>query len=86
VFGAQRVAIFVDGCFWHGCPVCRRAPNSNQAYWERKVDRNRRRDRRITRRLRKEHWKVVRIWEHQLQRSPSAAVRKIVQAAGRVLN
>jgi DNA mismatch endonuclease, patch repair protein len=66
VFRVERVVIFVDGCFWHGCPRCYRCPRSNRKYWRAKVDRNRRRDRQITRLLRRGNWQVVRIWEHQL--------------------
>ncbi|MCE5279663.1 MAG: very short patch repair endonuclease [Planctomycetaceae bacterium] len=61
-----KVAIFVDGCFWHGCPKCRRAPKSNKAFWEAKVSENARRDRRVTRVLRMKAWKVIRIWECQI--------------------
>jgi len=61
-----RVALFVDGCFWHGCPRCRRAPKSNQAFWDAKVTENRRRDRKATKALRKEGWTVIRVWECQI--------------------
>jgi DNA mismatch endonuclease, patch repair protein len=57
-----RVALFVDGCFWHGCR-CKRPPKSNASFWESKVVSNRRRDLKVTRRLRKEGWTVLRVWE-----------------------
>jgi DNA mismatch endonuclease, patch repair protein len=66
VFRQQRLAIFVDGCFWHGCPKCYRRPSSNQAFWDEKVQRNRKRDRHVKRELRKTGWRVMRIWQHQL--------------------
>jgi DNA mismatch endonuclease, patch repair protein len=66
VFRKQRVCIFVDGCFWHGCPRCYRRPSSNQQYWDSKVERNRARDRMCRRELRAQGWRVVRIWEHDL--------------------
>lgn len=66
VFRRKRVCIFVDGCFWHGCPRCYRRPESSRKYWDEKVKRNRARDRRVNRDLRKAGWRVVRIWEHQL--------------------
>ena len=65
-FRAQRMGIFVDGCFWHGCPRCYRLPEDNRSYWMEKVQTNRRRDRRNTRTLRLRGWRVLRIWEHLL--------------------
>lgn len=78
VFDAERVAVFVDGCFWHGCPNCHRPPSSNQEYWTRKVDRNRCRDRRVSRQLRAERWTVLRVWEHELKVSPSTVMKRIL--------
>lgn len=66
VFRNERLCVFVDGCFWHGCPKCYRRPGSNRAYWDAKVERNRMRDRQVTRELRSADWQVLRIWEHQL--------------------
>lgn len=59
----EKVAVFVDGCFWHGCPRCYRAPRHNAAFWKAKVGGNRRRDRRADRQLRAMGWRVLRIWE-----------------------
>ncbi len=58
-----KVAVFVDGCFWHGCPKCDRPSKSNVAFWRRKIENNRERDRRVSRSLRRGGWIVVRIWE-----------------------
>ena len=58
-----RIAVFVDGCFWHGCPRHYRAPTSNRAFWASKAQDNRRRDRRVSRRLRDLGWCVIRVWE-----------------------
>ena len=66
VFRKARVCVFVDGCFWHGCDKCYRAPGSNQVYWAAKILRNRARDRLVTRTLRASGWTVLRVWEHQL--------------------
>ena len=66
VFWKKRVALFVDGCYWHGCPKCCRRPSSNTAYWDSKITRNRVRDVKITSLLRRDGWRVLRIWEHQL--------------------
>lgn len=67
-FPKQRVAIFIDGCFWHGCPRHGRKPESHQEYWVPKLARNKVRDRRVTRTLRKLGWTVLRIWQHDLCR------------------
>lgn len=67
VFRAQGVAMFVDGCFWHGCARCYRRPSSNREYWDAKVLRNRARDRAVTAALKSQGWRVLRIWEHELK-------------------
>jgi DNA mismatch endonuclease, patch repair protein len=66
VFSKQRVAIFVDGCFWHGCPKHGRKPDSNKSYWLPKLERNRARDKQVTKQLRNLGWIVLRIWHHEL--------------------
>ncbi len=67
-FPEQRLALFVDGCFWHGCPVCKPLmPVSHAEYWRAKIDRNRRRDNRHHRRLRRDGYHVMRVWEHELK-------------------
>jgi DNA mismatch endonuclease (patch repair protein) len=68
VFPAQRLALFVDGCYWHGCPRHYRRPKTNRAFWDAKIARNRQRDREVTRHLRAKGWRVLRIWEHALAR------------------
>lgn len=77
VFPRQRVALFVDGCFWHGCPVCGHVPKSNRRYWKPKIERNRTRDKLYTRRLRAQGWAVLRIWEHQLRLEPDGITAKL---------
>jgi len=76
VFRRQRLAVFVDGCFWHGCPRHLRMPRSNHPYWKRKIARNIRRDRAINHLLKKGGWQVLRVWEHAL-RSPELVARRI---------
>jgi DNA mismatch endonuclease (patch repair protein) len=66
VFRARRVAVFVDGCFWHGCPRHYRRPGSRRAFWDAKIARNQERDREVTRALRRAGWTVLRVWEHEL--------------------
>ena len=75
VFPAARVAVFVDGCFWHGCPTHCRMPSSNRKFWREKIERNRTRDRKVTRTLRAMGWKVLRIWEHALAREGAVVGR-----------
>ncbi len=67
VFKRQNLVVFVDGCFWHGCPRCYRLPDDNRPYWKAKVMMNRRRDRRRNRELRALGWRVLRVWEHSLK-------------------
>lgn len=67
-FPRRNIVIFIDGCFWHGCPTCRRPlPQANQAYWANKVKSNVARARNVTRELRRMGFKVVRFWEHELR-------------------
>jgi len=67
VFWRERVVVFVDGCFWHGCPHCYRRPKSSRKYWDNKLTRNKLRDKKVTKTLTNRGWKVVRFWEHQLK-------------------
>jgi DNA mismatch endonuclease (patch repair protein) len=80
VFREARVAVFVDGCFWHGCPRHCNTPASNRTFWKNKLAANKARDRRVNRFLRKESWRVVRIWEHDLTKRANACVTKIKAA------
>lgn len=78
VFRAQRVAVFLDGCFWHGCPRgCRNIPATNRRFWEEKIEANRRRDRVVNRSLRARGWSVIRIWEHALRADPNGVIRRL---------
>ena len=67
VFPVRRLVVFVDGCFWHGCPRHGTRPRGNAAFWREKFRRNQARDRRDTRRLRRAGWHVLRLWEHELK-------------------
>jgi DNA mismatch endonuclease, patch repair protein len=69
VFAQTKVAIFVDGCFWHGCRRCKRPPSSNVAFWDLKVVVNKRRDVRVARALRRQGWTVFRVRECTLKNS-----------------
>ena len=67
VFRNLRVAIFIDGCFWHGCPRHCVQPASNPIFWREILLANKLRDRRVSNALRRRNWRVIRVWEHQLQ-------------------
>jgi len=71
----QKVAVFVDGCFWHGCRKHCRAPKTRKNFWNPKILRNKKRDQLVTRFLRRKGWNVLRIWEHQLKKPESALAR-----------
>jgi DNA mismatch endonuclease, patch repair protein len=68
VFPKQRVAVFVDGCFWHGCPRHATQPKNNRAFWRKKLAGNKARDELVNRALLRAGWRVVRIWDHELQK------------------
>jgi len=81
VFLKPRVAVFVDGCFWHGCPKHATQPANNRAFWKNKLARNKVRDRFVTRTLRAQGWRVLRIWEHELSRKNEAQLAGRIQRA-----
>jgi DNA mismatch endonuclease, patch repair protein len=82
-FPRLHVAVFVDGCFWHGCPHCRRnVPSNNGDFWKRKIASNRARDRVARGSLRKSGWIVLRIWEHQF-RNPKRVVAQLRRVLAR---
>ena len=72
-----RLMVFADGCYWHGCPKHGRIPEDNRDYWGPKLERNKRRDRQVTRALKKEGWTVVRVWDHDLKGEMNSAAGKI---------
>lgn len=75
VFKRERVVVFVDGCFWHGCGKHGRQPTSNQDYWDSKLARNKSRDRQYTNQLRRAGWTVLRLWQHDLKLERRVAFR-----------
>jgi DNA mismatch endonuclease (patch repair protein) len=81
LFPDERVCVFVDGCFWHGCRLHFSVPKTHSSWWREKVEDNRRRDRRNTARLRAAGWKVIRIWEHAIARDSMPLVLKRIGAA-----
>jgi DNA mismatch endonuclease, patch repair protein len=77
VFPSARVAVFVDGCFWHGCPDHGVKPKTNAQFWEEKIASNAARDRRNNAALQEAGWSIVRIWEHELRGDLTGVVRRI---------
>lgn len=78
VFGPARVAVYVDGCFWHSCPEHATKPKANAEFWERKLKRNRERDAETNELLREREWAVLRIWEHEHPVESADRVEKLV--------
>jgi DNA mismatch endonuclease (patch repair protein) len=77
VFSGSRLAVFIDGCFWHGCPEHGTWPKSNADWWRAKIESNRQRDAATDDLLKEAGWTVVRVWEHE---DPEEAVERIVRS------
>lgn len=86
IFPKLKLAVFVDGCFWHGCPKHGTKPKNNAVFWRKKLATNKRRDALVTQTLRKAGWRVVRLWEHALRRANQkqllARLVRVLNAAG----
>jgi DNA mismatch endonuclease (patch repair protein) len=80
-FIRQEIAVFVDGCYWHGCPRHGTRPVTNQDWWDWKIQRNRDRDADTNRLLEEQGWRVVRVWEHEDPTNAAARVAEIVRNA-----
>lgn len=72
-----KVAVFIDGCFWHGCSTCYKEPTTNVPFWRNKLYANRQRRIKVRRQLRSNGWVVLEFWEHEILSSPSTVARKI---------
>lgn len=83
VFGKARVAVFVDGCFWHGCPDHGTIPRRNLEYWGPKLDRNIERDHRANETLDADGWLVLRVWEHEGSEATDRVVKAVRARLGR---
>jgi DNA mismatch endonuclease (patch repair protein) len=80
VFRRAKVAVFVDGCFWHGCPIHGTAPKTNASFWRNKIKTNKKRDADTNNQLRKHGWSIVRVWEHE---DPKLAALRVQSALKR---
>lgn len=77
VFPGARVAVFVDGCFWHQCPLHGVMPKANRAFWKKKLDQNVKRDIATSEELKREGWFVIRFWEHEIDASVESCAQKV---------
>lgn len=66
-FEKEKLAVFIDGCFWHGCPDCGHVPKTHTEFWKTKISRNKTRDIKVTKELKQKGIKVLRFWEHQIK-------------------
>jgi DNA mismatch endonuclease (patch repair protein) len=79
VFRPVKVAVFVDGCFWHGCPIHGTWPKANAEFWRQKIERNKERDADTDRRLADAGWLVVRVWEHEDPEEAAQRIYEVIQ-------
>ena len=78
-FAKKKIAIFIDSCFWHGCPYHCRMPKSNKAYWNEKIRRNKKRDKEVKSWYKNNAWCGLRFWEHTLKKNPQGCLQKIIK-------
>ena len=75
----KRVAVFIDGCFWHGCHKCYKEPTSNVEFWRNKITSNKKRRKKVRKNLKKENWQILEFWEHEVNSNPETITRKIME-------
>lgn len=80
LFPGKKIAVFVDGCFWHGCPTHGHIPKSRREYWQPKISRTKQRDSETNSRLAQMGWQVFRFWEHEVQDDPAQCASLVEQA------
>mgnify|MGYP003563387336 CR=1 FL=1 len=79
-FPGKKIAIFVDGCFWHGCPEHSQIPKANRNFWEEKLSKNKERDKEVNRILEGDGWHVLRFWEHEVKQELASCVKLVSEA------
>lgn len=85
IFPSKKLVVFVDGCFWHKCPLCFKKPASNVEYWESKIAYNLEKDERINKELAETGWNIIRLWEHEVNKNIDACLGKIEKSLLSVL-
>lgn len=85
-FPRLKLAVFVDGCFWHSCPVHSNVPKSNTEYWKKKLELNMIRESEKEKRLVAEQWTVIHIWEHSIEKSPVRCAEIVLEAYSKIKN
>ena len=83
IFPKIKIALFIDGCFWHGCREHCRMPNSNQKYWVNKIHKNKLRDKHVKKELKGKGWMVIRIWEHEIGKPSTIRKLKPIKEASK---
>jgi DNA mismatch endonuclease, patch repair protein len=83
VFVKKKIAIFIDGCFWHKCPVCFQEPETQKEFWAKKIQSNVKRDEKVNELLKNDGWEVIRFWEHDIRKKPDKVVKKISEILGK---
>jgi DNA mismatch endonuclease (patch repair protein) len=77
VFTKKKIAIFIDGCFWHKCPACFQEPETRKEFWMKKIQSNVDRDKKVNEQLKADGWTILRFWEHDVRKNPDTIVKKI---------
>ena len=78
VLKKHKAVIFIDSCFWHGCKEHCRIPSTRKDYWIPKIERNKKRDKQVNRHYKKIDWKIIRIWEHEINKGLEKSVNKVI--------
>lgn len=81
-FPKHKLAVFLDGCFWHGCPKCKLKPETNKKFWNEKIVSNKKRDVAVRKKLKEKNWITLRFWEHQIRDNPNFVIDKIKRNLG----
>jgi len=82
-FASKKLVVFLDSCFWHGCKDHCRMPSSNVEYWEKKISRNKKRDKEVTKYYKDNGFKIIRIWEHELKANFKKKIEEVVSEFNR---
>lgn len=72
----RKIAVFIDGCFWHKCPKCYKEPATRKGFWLPKIKRNAERDKEVNKEFMEKNWKILRIWEHEIKNNAKGVIKK----------